>query len=409
MNTAEVVEQFEKYVINSYKRLPIVIVKGEGSRIWDMDGKEYLDMFPGWAVSGLGHCPPKVVEAIRKQAGELIHIDNTFCNVQQGRLAMMLSERSFGGQCFFCNSGAEANEAAIKLSRLAGEGTRYKVITMEKSFHGRTFGSMTATAQSKTHNGFQPLVPGFVYVPFNDFEALEKAVDEETIAVMFEPVQGEGGVNVADKEYVQAVRKLCDEKKMLLIFDEVQTGMGRTGKWFGYQHYEGVTPDVITLAKTLGGGVSIGAIVAKPEWTKFMGPGKHGSTFGGNPLACAAGIAVIETIEEGDLLNRTVEMGQYLRGKLEAMKEKYKLITNIKQLGLMFGVELAVPGDAIATMALEKGLRINCTQQTILRLMPAMTVTAQELDRVVEILDSVFTEFEEKLAKESQENTHVAS
>jgi len=402
-----VVEQFDKYVIKSYSRLPIVIVKGEGSRIWDMDGKEYLDMFPGWAVSGLGHCPPKVVDAIRRQAGELIHVDNTFCNIQQGRLAQMLSERSFGGKCFFCNSGAEANEAAIKLARLVGDGTRYKVITMEKSFHGRPFASMTATAQSKTHNGFQPLVPGFTYVPFNDYDALEKAVDEETIAVMFEPVQGEGGVNVADKSYVQAVRKLCDDKKMLLIMDEVQTGMGRTGKWFGYQHYD-ITPDVITLAKALGGGVTIGAIVAKPELAKYMGPGKHGSTFGGNPLACAAANAVIETIEEGDLLNHTVAMGEYLRSKLEGLKEKYRLIKNIKQLGLMFGVELAVPGDGIASMALEKGLRINCTQQTILRMMPAMTVREEELDRVIEILDVVFKEFEEKLAKESQENSHVA-
>jgi len=402
-----VVEQFDKYVIKSYSRLPIVIVKGEGSRIWDMDGKEYLDMFPGWAVSGLGHCPPKVVDAIRRQAGELIHVDNTFCNIQQGRLAQMLSERSFGGKCFFCNSGAEANEAAIKLARLVGDGTRYKVITMEKSFHGRPFASMTATAQSKTHNGFQPLVPGFTYVPFNDYDALEKAVDEETIAVMFEPVQGEGGVNVADKSYVQAVRKLCDDKKMLLIMDEVQTGMGRTGKWFGYQHYD-ITPDVITLAKALGGGVTIGAIVAKPELAKYMGPGKHGSTFGGNPLACAAANAVIETIEEGDLLNHTVAMGEYLRSKLEGLKEKYRLIKNIKQLGLMFGVELAVPGDGIASMALEKGLRINCTQQTSLRMMPAMTVREEELDRVIEILDVVFKEFEEKLAKESQENSHVA-
>jgi predicted acetylornithine/succinylornithine family transaminase len=407
MNTSEVVEQFDKYVIKSYSRLPIVIVKGEGSRIWDMDGKEYLDMFPGWAVSGLGHCPPKVVDAIRRQAGELIHVDNTFCNIQQGRLAQMLSERSFGGKCFFCNSGAEANEAAIKLARLVGDGTRYKIITMEKSFHGRTYASMTATAQSKTHNGFQPLVPGFTYVPFNDYDALEKAVDEETIAVMFEPVQGEGGVNVADKSYVQAVRKLCDDKKMLLIMDEVQTGMGRTGKWFGYQHYD-ITPDVITLAKALGGGVTIGAIVAKPELAKYMGPGKHGSTFGGNPLACAAANAVIETIEEGDLLNHTVAMGEYLRSKLEGLKEKYRLIKNIKQLGLMFGVELAVPGDGIASMALEKGLRINCTQQTILRMMPAMTVREEELDRVIEILDVVFKEFEEKLAKESQENSHVA-
>ncbi|MFA5863457.1 MAG: aspartate aminotransferase family protein [Phycisphaerae bacterium] len=406
MITSEVVDQFEKYVIGNYNRLPVVIVKGEGSRMWDLDGKEYLDMFPGWAVSGLGHCHPKVTQALQKQAAELIHIDNTFYNIPQGRLAQLLSERSFGGKCFFCNSGAEANEAAIKLARLAGEEKRYKIITMERSFHGRTFAAMTATGQAKTHAGFQPLLPGFSYVPFNDFGAVERAVDDETIAIMLEPVQGEGGVNIADREYMNSLRKLCDERKMLLIFDEVQTGMGRTGKWFGYQHYD-VVPDIITLAKALGGGTSIGAIVAKPEVAKFMVPGKHASTFGGNPLACAAGIAVIEAIEEGNLLDHTNKMGQYIREKFETMKEKHRLIKDIRQLGLMIGVELAVAGDQIVSIALQKGLRINCTQQTVLRLTPAMVVTTDQIHHAFAILDEVFGEYEESLAQGSGEQAHA--
>jgi acetylornithine/N-succinyldiaminopimelate aminotransferase len=402
MKTSEVIEQYEHYVIGNYKRLGITIVKGQGSRMWDLDGKEYLDMFPGWAVSGLGHCHPKVTEAIQKQAGELIHIDNTFHNLPQGQLAQMLSERSFGGKCFFCNSGAEANEAAIKLARLAGDEKRYKIITMERSFHGRTFAAMTATGQAKTHAGFQPLVPGFNYVPFNDFDAVQRAADDETIAVMLEPVQGEGGVNIADVEYMRALREFCDERKMLLIFDEVQTGVGRTGKWFGYQHYD-IVPDIMSLAKALGGGVSIGAIVAKPEIANLMIPGKHASTFGGNPLACAAGIAVIEAIEEGNLLEHSQQMGQYCLEKFEAMKEKHRLIKTIRQLGLMIGVELAVSGDQIVSLALNKGLRINCTQSTVLRLTPAMVVTREELDRAFAIIDEVFSEYEESPAQGEQE------
>ncbi len=402
MNTSEVIGQFNQYVIGNYKRLPVVIVKGEGSRMWDLDGKEYLDMFPGWAVSGLGHCHPKVTEALRRQAGELIHIDNTFYSLPQGQLAQMLSDRSFGGKCFFCNSGAEANEAAIKLARLAGEEKRYKIITMERSFHGRTFAAMTATGQAKTHAGFHPLVPGFTYVPFNDFDAVERAADDETIAVMLEPVQGEGGVNIADAEYIRALREFCDERKMLLIFDEVQTGMGRTGKWFGYQHYD-VIPDIMTLAKAVGGGTSLGAIVAKPQIADYMVPGKHASTFGGNPLACAAGVAVVEAIEEGNLLDHANRMGEYFREKFEAMKEKHRLIKNIRQLGLMIGVELAVAGDQIVSLALNKGLRINCTQSTILRLTPAMVVTPEEVDRAIEIIDEVFTEYEGSLAQGAQE------
>ncbi len=401
MQTSEIIEQYEKSVIGNYNRLPIVIARGQGCSMWDSDGREYLDMFPGWAVSGLGHCHPKVVEAIRKQAGELIHIDNTFYNIPQGKLAQMLSERSFGGKCFFCNSGAEANEAAIKLARLFGGQERYKIITMEKSFHGRTFAAMTATGQAKTHSGFQPLVPGFTYVPFNDLSAIEQTIDDETIAIMLEPIQGEGGINIADKEYIQSLRKICDEKNMLLIFDEVQTGIGRTGTWFGYQHYD-IVPDVITLAKALGGGVSIGAIIAKSEISEYLKPGTHASTFGGNPLACAAGIAVIEAIEEDNLLQNAIEMGQYCKQKLIELQEKTHLITDIRQCGLMIGIELSVAGDKIVSIALEKGLRVNCTQQNILRMLPAMIVTSEQIDKAIKILADAFEEYERSF-QQSQE------
>jgi len=398
----DVFDQFDRCVIANYRRLPIVITRAEGSTMWDIDGKAYLDFFPGWAVSGLGHCHPRVVEAIRRQAGELIHIDNTFYSVPQGQLAEMLSQRSFTGKCFFCNSGAEAVEAAMKLARLAGGEDRYKIVTMEKSFHGRTFAAMTATGQAKTHNGFQPLVPGFTYVPFNDFSALADAVDDKTIAVMLEPIQGEGGIRIAEPEYLRQVRQLCDERKMVLIFDEVQTGMGRTGKWFAYQHYD-IVPDVLTLAKALGGGVSIGAIVAGLDLAEFMKPGTHASTFGGNPLACSAAIAVIEAIDEGDLLTAATEMGGYLKEKLDRLAETTPLITEVRQMGLMVGADLAVEGAGIVDLALENGLRVNCTQQTVLRMIPAMTVTREQIDKAIEILEQVFAEYRSRLGDQQRE------
>jgi len=385
---------FEKYVIANYGRLPRVIVKGQNNTLWDLDNNEILDMFPGWAVSGIGHCHPKVVEAIRKQAGELLHMDNTFYTIQQGQLAKMLSERAFGGQCFFCNSGAEANEAAMKLARKHTSREKYKFITAEKSFHGRTFATVTATGQPKYHNGFLPLPAGFVYVPYNDIDALHEAFDEEVCAVMVEPIQGEGGIHEATPEYLQTIRDLCDENGALMILDEVQTGMGRTGRWFGYQHYE-IVPDIITLAKALGGGVAIGAMMARPEIAKSLVPGTHASTFGGNSLACAAGIAVIEAIEEDKLLDNANKMGVYTRQKLEQLKEKYHIIDHIRGKGLMIGIQLTMPGAAIVSKCLEKGMRINCTQDTVLRFMPSMTISTDEIDRAIAILDEVFAEGEQ--------------
>jgi len=391
MTTQETIDLFDKYVIANYTRLPRVIVKGQGCYLYDADGNKILDMFPGWAVSGIGHCHPKVVEALRKQAGELLHIDNTFYSEPQGKLAKLLSERAFGGKCFFCNSGAEANEAALKLARLHTAQEKYKFITAEGSFHGRTFATVTATAQPKYHEGFLPLLPGFVYVPFNDITALESAFSDEVAAVMVEPIQGEGGINVATAEYLQAIRRLCDENGALMILDEVQTGIGRTGKWFAYQHLE-VEPDIMTMAKALGGGVAIGAMMAKEEIAASLVPGKHASTFGGNCLACAAGIAVIEAIEEYNLLKNAAELGKYVKDKLQQLKEKHLIIDSVRGIGLMIGAQLTGPGTEIVNKCLEKGLRINCTNDTVLRLMPPMIVTKDQIDQAIDILDDVLSE-----------------
>jgi acetylornithine/N-succinyldiaminopimelate aminotransferase len=391
MTTQETIELFNRYVIANYGRLPRVMVRGAGCYLWDADGNQILDMFPGWAVSGIGHCHPKVVKAVRRQVGELIHIDNTFYSEPQGRLAQLLSERAFGGKCFFCNSGAEANEAALKLARLHTAKEKYKFITAEGSFHGRTFATVTATAQPKYHEGFLPLLPGFVYIPYNDVAALEAAFTDEVAAVLVEPIQGEGGINVASAEFLQAIRRLCDEKGAMMILDEVQTGLGRTGKWFGYQHFD-VEPDMITMAKTLGGGVAIGAMMAKPEVAASLVPGKHASTFGGNCLACAAGVATIEAIEEDHLLEHAAEMGRYAQDRLRSLKDKHAAIDHVRGIGLMIGVQLTRPGAPLVARCLEKGLRINCTHDTVIRFMPAMIVTKEQIDQAVDIFDTVLAE-----------------
>jgi acetylornithine/N-succinyldiaminopimelate aminotransferase len=392
MTTQEVIKLYDKYVIaNYYGRLPKVIDRGQGSYIYDLDGNKILDMFPGWAVSGIGHCHPKVVKAIQKQAQILLHMDNTFYTQLQAKLAKLLSERAFGGKSFFCNSGAEANEAAMKLARIHTAKGKYKFITAFGSFHGRTFAAMTATAQPKKHEGFEPMLPGFVYVPFNDVDALQKVFTDDVAAVMIEPIQGEGGINVATEEYMAAIRQLCDKNQAVMILDEVQTGIGRTGKWFGYQHYD-VQPDIITMAKALGGGVAIGAMMAKPLVAASLAPGTHASTFGGNCLACAAGIAVIEAIEEENLLENAAKMGQYAADKLNQLKNKHRIIDHIRGKGLMIGIQLKKPGAEIVNKCLDAGLRINCTQETVLRFMPPMNVTAKQIDEAVNILDNVLGE-----------------
>ncbi len=385
MTTQEIIEQFEKYVIGNYPRTPVAMVRGEGSYVWDADGKRYLDFFPGWGCSLLGHCHPHVVEAIRRQAGTLIHMDNTFFMEPQGQLAEWIATKGFGGKSFFCNSGAESIEAAIKLARKATAEGRYKIVTMEQSFHGRTMGAMSATAQAKTRQGFAPLLAGFEHVPFGDLDAVKQVVDEETAAVLLEPIQGEGGVNVAPEGYLPALRELCDENGMMLVFDEVQTGCGRTGKWFGHQH-EGVVPDIMTLAKAVGGGTSLGAICAKPEVAEHLTPGSHASTYGGNPLVTAAGIAMFEVIERENLLERATEIERYVFDKVEQLKQRFSFIEHVRGRGVMLGIQLAIDGAGIVKGALERGLRVNCTQQTVLRMLPAMTITNEQLDEGFEIL-----------------------
>jgi len=390
MTTQEVIKLFDKYVIANYNRLPKVIARGQGCYIYDADGNKILDMFPGWAVSGIGHCHPKIVKAIQKQAEILLHMDNTFYTELQGRLAKLLAERAFGGKSFFCNSGAEAIEAALKLARIHTAKGKYKFITAFGSFHGRTFAAMTATAQPKKHAGFEPMLPGFVYVPFNDVDALQKAFTDDVAAVMIEPIQGEGGINLATQEYMAAIRQLCDKNHALMILDEVQTGIGRTGKWFAYQHYN-VEPDIITMAKALGGGVAIGAMMAKPDIAASFVPGTHASTFGGNCIACAAAIAVIEAIEEENLLENAAKIGQYTADKLNQLKNKHSIIDHVRGKGLMLGIQLKKPGAEIVSKCLDAGLRINCTQETVLRFMPPMNVTAGQIDDAIKILDIVMT------------------
>jgi acetylornithine/N-succinyldiaminopimelate aminotransferase len=394
VKTSETLALFERHVVANYKRLPVVIVRGAGSEVWDADGKRYVDLFPGWAVSGLGHCHPAVVKAIREQAGRLIHVANNFYSEPQGQLAERLAKHAFGGQSFFCNSGAEAMEAAIKLARLVGcAAGRYKFVSMLESFHGRTFAAITATGQEKYHQGFAPLVPGFGYAPFNDLGAVEKLVDPETAGVIVEPIQGEGGVNVATPEFMRGLRALCDRTGALLILDEVQTGVGRTGKWFAYQHY-GIAPDIMTMAKALGGGTAIGAIIAKPEVAKFMVPGTHASTFGGNPLAAAAGVAVFQAIARDKLLENARRMGAYLVKRLEALSAKHPgLVREVRGKGLMVGMELARPGAALAESCLAAGLLVNCTHESVMRFAPATNIKRRTLDEGLAIFEDCLAKF----------------
>ncbi|HUW55015.1 MAG TPA: aspartate aminotransferase family protein [Planctomycetota bacterium] len=384
-------KQFDKYVIANYGRLPVVIVRGKGCFVWDADGRKYLDLFPGWAVSGIGHCHPRVVKALREQAGKLIHVANNFYSVPQGQLAEHISRNSFGGKCFFCNSGAEANEGAFKLARLATPPGKNKFITMHNSFHGRTLATIKATAQPKYQKGFEPLPQGFGYVPFGNLRALERAIDARTCAVMIEPIQGEGGINVATDTYLKDVRRLCNRKKILLIFDEVQTGMGRTGEYFAYQH-SGVVPDIMTLAKSLGGGVAIGAMVAKPEIAAKLVPGTHASTFGGNALAAAAACAVFEAIKAEKLLENTRKMSKYAFRKLAELKERHEVIEEVRGKGLMIGIDLLRPGAGVVARCMQKGVLINCTHDTVLRFMPPMIVKKSHIDRGIRTLDEALTE-----------------
>ncbi|MFM7834589.1 MAG: aspartate aminotransferase family protein, partial [Planctomycetaceae bacterium] len=342
-----IIDLFDDYVIPNYRRQPIALVRGEGSRVWDADGRCYLDLFPGWGCNILGYSPPRLVRAIQEQAARLIHVPNTWYIEQQGRFAEFLCSRGFG-KAFFCNSGAEANEAAIKLARLHGSAqNRYRVTTFENGFHGRTFGALTATAQPKYHEGLGPLMAGFRYAKMNDIETVRSLIDHETAAIMIEPVQGEGGVRIPAPGFLQTLRTLCDEHGLLLIFDEVQTGMGRLGTWFGYQTLQ-VQPDVITLAKGLAGGVACGAMICRDEFAADLRPGMHASTFGGNSLAMAAGLAVGETIEQEGLLQHIQKVSAAVKTRLLGWQADLPIIREVRVCGMMIGIDLTIPsGPAV--------------------------------------------------------------
>jgi len=389
----------EKYLMSNYSRQPVAMEQGEGFYLFDAAGNRYLDFVSGIAVNALGHGPPEVVEAASKQCAKLIHCSNLYWTVPQVELAQLLVEHSCLDRVFLCNSGTEANEAAIKLARryfqtIRGE-KRSKIITFYNSFHGRTIAAATATAQDSIHSGFDPLPGGFSYVPFNHIEALAEEVDETTCAILLEPVQGEGGVNVAGKEFLRQVRQLCDSSGALLILDEIQCGMGRTGTLFAYEQY-GIEPDIVTLAKALGGGFPLGAVLATEEVSAAFGPGSHGSTFGGNPVCCAAGLAVLETLLKPGFLENVNDMGDYLKERVSQLAVKYDFIKEIRGMGLLFGIQLALPAGEIVEACREKGLLVNCAAKTVLRLLPPLNVTAEAIDTAVDILDQVFGEYAKK-------------
>ena len=383
----------EKYIAHTYNRFPILPIRGKGTRIWDIEGKEYIDFFAGLAVCNLGHCHPKVVQAIRGQAEKLIHVSNLYYIEPQIELATLLCKHSFAGKVFFCNSGAEANEGALKLARKYAKGKteeeRYEVITMERSFHGRTLATLTATGQTKYHKGYAPLMPGFKYVPFNDLKAVREAIDSKTCAVMLEPIQGEGGVNIPSEGYLKGLREICDEKGILLILDEVQVGMGRTGKLFAYEH-ENIEPDMLTIAKSLAGGVPIGALLIREEIAISFEPGDHASTFGGNFLATAAGVAALNAILDEGMLENCRRVGEYFLARLEEVKKKFSFVQNVRGRGLILGLELKMEGAEIVKEMMKKGFLINCTMNNVLRFLPPLIVTKDEVDQMIRALEEVF-------------------
>jgi len=392
MKNRDIAALTDKYVAHTYARTPIALVKGKGVKVWDADGKEYLDFLAGIAVNSLGHCHPAIVRAIRSQSQRLLHVSNLYHIQPQAELARELCRHSFADRVFFCNSGAEANEAAIKLARRYGLeklGGKYEVISTHNSFHGRTLATLTATGQEKVRAGYDPLPDGFRQVPYNDLGAVEGAIDEKkTAAILVEPIQAEGGVIVPDESYLRGLREICDQRGVLLIFDEVQTGMGRTGKLFGYEHF-GIQPDIMTLAKALGGGLPLGAMLAREEIASSFGPGSHASTFGGNPVSCSAGLAVMHALLPGGVLKNCAQMGKYFVKGLEALKKRFSFIREIRGKGLIIGVELEIEGSKIADGCMEAGLLMNCTAYKVLRFVPPLTIKKNEIDRGLAILEKV--------------------
>jgi predicted acetylornithine/succinylornithine family transaminase len=394
--SSEVIEISKRYIFNTYSRQPVVLTEGEGCYVWDADGKKYLDFLGGIAVCVLGHSHPAVTQAIRKQAGKLLHVSNLYYIENQAILARLLVDNCFADKVFFCNSGAESIEGAIKLARKFSNDKfglgRNRIITMKNSFHGRTLGALSATGQEKFHQGFEPLIDGFDYAEFNNINSVIDKIDSRTCAIMLEPIQCEGGVHVASMDFLKAVRDVASERNLLLIFDEVQTGMGRTGKLFAYQHF-GIEPDIMTLAKGLANGVPIGAVLAKKEVADVLTPGTHASTFGGNPLSTAAGIATLKTLLEKNILKNCAEMGKYLKEKIEKLKKKFDVIKDVRGMGLMLGIEIEISGKEVVELARESGLLINCTSEKVLRLAPPLIVNKKQIDVAVGILEEIFKKF----------------
>lgn len=395
MKTQEIIQTVDDNYMPVFARYGIALSHGEGPYVYDNDGKKYLDFLAGIAVNVLGHGHPALVAAISQQAGKLIHCSNLYYTEVQAKLVESLAKVSGLGKVFMANSGAEANEGAIKLARKYAKkinADKIEIISAQHCFHGRTLATLTATAQPKYQKGYEPLPGGFNYVPFNDIEALKAAVTEKTCAILLEPIQGEGGINMPDETYLQQVRQLCDEKEILLILDEIQTGMGRTGTMFAYEQY-GIVPDIVTLAKGLGGGVPIGAFIASDKVASVFTSGDHGSTFGGNPLACAAANAVLLAIKEEGLLANAKELGNYFAKGLLVLQAKYpKLITQVRGKGLMLGAQLTLPGRDIVNACLVKGVIINCTAGNVLRFVPPLTIERAHVDEVLAVLDAVLAE-----------------
>ena len=382
----------DKVIAATYERFPIVITKGKGCTLWDAEGAGYTDFVAGIAVCNLGHAHPGVSKALSSQAETLFHVSNLYYTVPQARLAVWLVENSFADKVFFCNSGAEANEAAFKLARRyfkeKGEKDRYRIIAMEKSFHGRTIATLSATGQEKIRTGFEPVLEGFDFVPFNDIKALKDKMGAKTCAVIMEPVQGEGGVRCPDPGYLAEVRRLCDETGSLLIFDEVQTGIGRTGKLFAYEHF-GVEPDIMTLAKALANGLPIGAMLAREDVASAFGPGSHASTFGGTPVISAASLEVLKIISEENIIDHCREVGEYFKERLLWLKTGHRSVLDVRGIGLLLGMKLKIPGKPVVKKCLAEGFLINCVQENILRFIPPLIIEKSQIDSLVACLDKI--------------------
>ena len=388
----DIMTRADEVIAKTYKRFPIVIIKGKGCNLWDTKGKQYTDFVSGIAVCNLGHAHPRVSKALAKQADTLLHVSNLYYTEPQVQLASWITQNSFADRVFFCNSGAEANEAAIKLVRKyfkeKGESERFRIVTMERSFHGRTMATLSATGQDKIKKGFEPVLEGFDHVPFNDMDALHNKIGLHTCAVLIEPIQGEGGVRCPDDGYLKAVRRVCDETGVLLIFDEIQTGMGRTGKLFAYEHF-GIEPDIMTLAKALANGLPIGAMLAKEDVAGAFGPGAHASTFGGTPIITAASLEVVKVLSEENIIEHCSNVGAYFEERLLWLKKRHESIVDVRGKGLLVGMKLEIEGAPIVDACMEKGFLINCIQENVLRFIPPLTIEKNDIDALVACLDEI--------------------